>query len=86
MPSVRQIGLMLRICKDQPMRFVGRAGRGEARSRGEMRAISDARAWAVVKHLVTVEGIPLQLLTVRSADDDAMDDRDIRAVEWEVPQ
>ncbi len=85
-PYARQIGLMLRIYKDQPMRFVGHAGRGEARSRGELRAISDARAWAVVKHLVTVEGIPPELLTVRSAGDDAVDDRDIRAVVWEVPQ
>jgi hypothetical protein len=85
-PYARQIGLMLRIYKDQPMRFVGQAGRGEARSRGELRALSDARAWAVVKHLVTVEGIPLQRLTVRGAGDDAVDDRDIRAVWWELPQ
>ena len=36
--------------------------------------------------LVTVEGIHLQVLTVRSAGDDAVDDRDIRAVVWEVLQ
>ncbi len=85
-PYARQIGLMLRIYKGQSMRFFGHVGRSEARSRGQRRAIADARAWAVVKHLVTVEGIPPELLTVRSAGDDEVDDRDIRDVVWEVPQ